>query len=135
MWRHNVEIQRDVARSYAAIAAQDWRSALAPLARADERARQIRHGRLHIELMGLRALALERCGEVSHTLIHEAMDLARAYGLRRVFADAHPDLGVWVGSSRPKFRTANPGCWSRPWRRRLGRRLRCQGWRRTMARC
>jgi LuxR family maltose regulon positive regulatory protein len=40
VWRHNVEIQRDVARSYAAIAAQDWRGALAPLARADERARQ-----------------------------------------------------------------------------------------------
>ena len=33
VWRHNVEIQRDVARSYAAIAAQDWRGALAPLAR------------------------------------------------------------------------------------------------------
>ena len=24
------------------------------------------------------------------------MDLADAYGLRRVFADAHPDLGDWV---------------------------------------
>ena len=98
LWRRSVEVLRDLAQGYAAIAAQDWRGALAPLARADERARQVRQGRLHIELLGLRALALEHCGEESHTLIHEAMDLARVYGLRRVFADAHPDLGTWVGT-------------------------------------
>jgi LuxR family maltose regulon positive regulatory protein len=98
LWRRSAELLRDGARAYAAIAAQDWKGALVPLARADEQARQLKHGRLHIELLGLRALALERCGEASHTLIHEAMDLARAYGLRRVFADAHPDLGAWAGT-------------------------------------
>jgi LuxR family maltose regulon positive regulatory protein len=98
LWRRSVEVLRELAHGYAAIAAQDWRGALAPLGRADERARQLKQGRLHIELLGLRALALERCGEASHALIREAMDLARAYGLRRIFADAHPDLGAWVGT-------------------------------------
>ena len=98
LWRRSVEVLRELAHGYAAIAAQDWSGALAPLARADEHARQLKQGRLHIELLGLRALALQRCGRESHALIHEAIDLARAYGLRRVFTDAHPDLGAWVGT-------------------------------------
>lgn len=98
LWQRSVAVLRDVAHGYAAVAAQDWRGALAPLARADAHARRLKQGRLHIELLGLRALALERCGEGSPALIHEAMDLARAHGLQRVFADVHPDLGAWAGT-------------------------------------
>lgn len=120
LWRRSAELLRDLAQGYAAIAAQDWHGALAPLERADELARQLRQGRVHIELLGLRALALERGDGASasgqsaglrshrgsypsasepgrgHALVREAMDLARAYGLQRVFADAHPELGAWV---------------------------------------
>ena len=39
--------------------------ALDPLTRADALARELKQGRLHIELLGLRALALDRCGEKS----------------------------------------------------------------------
>ena len=47
---------------------------------------------MHIEFLGLRALALDRCGENSQPLIREAADLAQAYGLLRVFSDTHPTL-------------------------------------------
>ncbi|MGR4869304.1 LuxR C-terminal-related transcriptional regulator [Variovorax sp. LARHSF232] len=96
LWRRGVQLLRDVARGYAAIAAKDWRGALAPLALADETARALKQGRLHIELLGLHAFALDQCGEDAQARLREAVDLADAYGLRRVFADAHPDLGAWV---------------------------------------
>ncbi|WP_254789779.1 LuxR C-terminal-related transcriptional regulator [Variovorax sp. OV329] len=96
LWRRRVDLLADQARAYAAIAAQDWRGALPPLARADEAALQLKQGRLHIEMLGLRAFALDRCGEDARALLREATDLAQAHGLRRVFVDAHPDLGAWV---------------------------------------
>ncbi len=49
------------------------------------------HGQVHIELLGLRAFVLDRCGERSHTLLREA-ELAGAFELRRLLADAHPGL-------------------------------------------
>lgn len=114
LWRRSVDVLREVAQGYAAIAAKDWRRALEPLARADEIARVLKQGRLRIELLGLHAFALDQCGEVSQTRLTEAVDLADAYGLRRVFADAHPDLGNWVrrvaadGPQRPRLAPA-PG--------------------------
>ena len=96
LWRRSVDLLRGLARGYAAIAAQDWRGALEPLARAETLAQQLNQGRLHIELLGLRAFALDRCGERADALMREAMDLAGTYGLLRVFEDAHPDLGQWA---------------------------------------
>ena len=96
LWRRSVELLRELAWGNAAIAAQEWRRALEPLARADALAQQRKQGRLHIELLGLRAFALDRCGEKSLDLLHEAADLAQAFGLERVFDDAHPALGDWV---------------------------------------
>jgi LuxR family maltose regulon positive regulatory protein len=96
LWRRSVGLLREGAAAHAAIAAQEWRRALEPLQRADDLARAYQLGRLHIELLGLRAFALDRCGERSEALLREAVDLAAAYGLPRVFADAHPDLGVWM---------------------------------------
>ena len=96
LWQRSVRLLQDLAHGYAAVAAQDWRRALEPLARADTVARQIRQVRLHIEVLGLRAYALDRCGERSEDLLREALDLARSIGLQRVFADTHPALGDWV---------------------------------------
>ncbi|MFM9925915.1 LuxR C-terminal-related transcriptional regulator [Variovorax sp. H27-G14] len=96
LWHRSVGMLRDVAHAYEGIASREWQGALAPLARADESARALGQGGLHIELLGLRALALERCGQPSAALVHEAIDLARALGLQRVLADAHPDLAAWV---------------------------------------
>ena len=113
LWRRSVETMRDVARAHAAIAARDWPGAVARIAQADDPARQRKQGGLHIELLGLRALALERCGQPSEALLREAMDLARAYGLQRVFSDAHPELGAWVGTlaaegAQPEIAIAPP---------------------------
>ena len=96
LWRRSVVVMRDLALAHAAIAAQDWRGALRSLAGASDMAQQLKLGRVHIEVLGLRAFALDRCGEQAQPLLHEAMDLAQAYGLRRVLLDAHPDLGEWI---------------------------------------
>ena len=96
LWRRGADLLREVALSHAAIAAQEWRQALESLARADRLARQLKQGRLHIELLGLRAFALDRCGERSTGLLREAAGLAQTFGLLRVFEDAHPALGAWA---------------------------------------
>ena len=110
LWHRSVDMLREGAAAHAAIAAQEWRRALEPLQRADALAQAHKMGRLHIELLGLRAFALDRCGERSQGLLREATDLAQAHGLQRVFADAHPDLGRWVqdtgGPAAPAVHTA-----------------------------
>lgn len=102
LWRRNVMLLREVALAHAAIAMQDWRKAAETLAHADAMAQGVKLGRLHIELLGLRAWALDRCGERSSlALLREAVDLAATYGLLRVFDDAHPALGDWVRQALP----------------------------------
>lgn len=97
LWQRGVRMLQAATRGYAAVAAQDWRGALQPLARADEAAVALKQGRVHIELLGLRAFAMERCGErAAQPLLREALELARSYGLQRVFRDTHPELGAWV---------------------------------------
>lgn len=113
LWRRSVALLREQAAAHAAIAAQQWRRALEPLQRADEQAQAMKLGRLHIELLGLRALALDRCGERSQALLREATDLAEAFGLQRVFADAHPALGEWIASGGSAASQA-PGLPSQP---------------------
>jgi len=95
LWRRSVALLRDVALGHTAIAAREWRSAAEPLARADAVAQTLKLGRLHIELVGLRAFVLDRCGEKTTGLLREVADLARTYGLQRVFADGHPELEGW----------------------------------------
>jgi LuxR family maltose regulon positive regulatory protein len=94
--RRSVTLLADTAKGYARVAARDWAGALAPLQRAEDVAQKTRMGRLRIELLGLRAFVLSRLGRDSDDMLKEAVDLARSYGLRRVFADAHPALGAWV---------------------------------------
>jgi LuxR family maltose regulon positive regulatory protein len=96
LWRRSVTLLADTAKGYARIAARDWAGALEPLRRAEDVAQKSRMGRLRIELLGLRAFVLSQLGRTSDDMLKEAVDLARSYGLQRVFADAHPALGVWV---------------------------------------
>jgi LuxR family maltose regulon positive regulatory protein len=49
-----------------------------------------------IEVMALRAYALDRQGEEGRPLLQEAMNLAQTYGLARTFADAPPALADWA---------------------------------------
>jgi LuxR family maltose regulon positive regulatory protein len=98
LWRRSVEVLQHLAHAYAAIAAQSWKRALDPLARAAALAERMAMGRVRIEVMGLRALALDQSGERAVTLLKEAMDLASTFGLARLFIDAHPALGDWAAS-------------------------------------
>ncbi|MDM0073757.1 LuxR C-terminal-related transcriptional regulator [Variovorax sp. J2P1-59] len=109
LWRRTVSPLRELAQGLAAIAALDWRGAIEPLARADEVAQELKQGRLHIEIVGLRAFALDRRGEKSaQPMLREVAGLARAYGLLRVFEDAHPDLGTWAREIEGEGESAPP---------------------------
>lgn len=101
LWQRAATLLRTLAEAHAAIAAREWRRAADALARADTLAQAARLGRLHIELLGLRAWVLDAIGERSLPLLREAADLAAAYGLCRVFDDAHPALGDWVRQALP----------------------------------
>jgi len=109
LWQRNAALLRDIAQGHAAIAASEWRRAVEPLTRGVALARELKLGRLQIELNGLLALALDRCGEKSLGLLREAADLARAYGLQRVFADAHPALGDWAHQTLAGVADASTG--------------------------
>ncbi|HQR19237.1 MAG TPA: LuxR C-terminal-related transcriptional regulator [Burkholderiaceae bacterium] len=96
LWRKSVEWMQHLAHANAAIAAQEWRKALDALDRTAALAQSMQYGRVRIEVMALRAFALDRIGEKSLPLLKEAIDLAQTFGLDRLFRDAHPALGDWV---------------------------------------
>ena len=104
LWKRDTNVQCHLAHVYAAIAAQDWRRALDRVTEGEVFALQTKEARLRLEFLGLRALALNRCGEGADDLLREAADLAQAYGLRRVFADTHPLLADLVHRIAPAIR-------------------------------
>jgi LuxR family transcriptional regulator, maltose regulon positive regulatory protein len=94
--RRAVELLRIVSHANAAIAAQNWRAALEALTRAGPMAETMALGRVRIEIMALRAYAMNRNSEDGRALLQEAMTLAQTYGLARTFVDAHPALADWA---------------------------------------
>lgn len=96
LWYRPVVIFQTLAHANAAIAAQNWQEALAVLEPAAKLADDMRLGRLRIEIMALRAFALDRQGADGRPLLLEAINLAQTFGLARTFADAHPILADWV---------------------------------------
>lgn len=96
LWRRSAEVSVHLARAYRDIAAQHWQPALEHLDRVTALAKAMRLGRVQVEALGLRALALERNGGHGWPQFEEAMTLAQVYGLERVLADAHPVLGEWA---------------------------------------
>ena len=96
LWRQSADWVVHLAHANAAIAAQEWRRALEPLAQAEALATRMNLGRVRVEAMALRAFVLDRCGEKAVGLLREAIDLAATYGFVRLFRDAHPGLGEWV---------------------------------------
>jgi LuxR family maltose regulon positive regulatory protein len=109
LWRRSVELPQLMARAGAAIAAQDWSGALVALAQAGKHADALKLGRVHIEIMALRAFALDRNSEDGRGLLDEAMNLAQTYGLARTFVDAHPALADWARRSSEKSGGAPAG--------------------------
>jgi LuxR family transcriptional regulator, maltose regulon positive regulatory protein len=96
LWRQAMQIPQWLAHANAAIAAQDWQSAFDALTLTGSFAEGLKLGRWRIEIMALRAFALERMGEKEPALLREAINLAQTFSLSRVFVDTHPVLGNWV---------------------------------------
>lgn len=96
LWQRSVEILRTLALANAAIAGQDWPHAVETLKRAGALAEALKLGRVRIEIMALRAFALDRNADDGLPLLREAINLAETYGLARILVDAHPVLGEWV---------------------------------------
>jgi LuxR family maltose regulon positive regulatory protein len=92
IWQRYVAVLQVLSKSHAAIAAQDWRAAIAALTSAGPLADALKLGRLRIEVMALRAFALDRNSDDGRPLMREAMNLAQTYGLARTLVDAHPAL-------------------------------------------
>jgi LuxR family maltose regulon positive regulatory protein len=91
-WQLAVQSPRLLAQAYTAIAAQSWRDADEALRLAGLAEEAFKMGRVRIEIMALRAYVSERLGGDGGVLLKEAVNLAHALGLTRVFADAHPAL-------------------------------------------
>lgn len=96
LWRRSVDVHVHLARAHRALAAQQWKPALDHLDQVAALARTLRLGRVQVEALGLRALALERNGGHGRPPFEEAMTLAKVYGLARVLIDAHPVLREWA---------------------------------------
>lgn len=107
LWRAGTEVYRDVAQGYAALAARDWKAARAPFERANAAARASKRQRLYVETLGFRAVVLHNLGEDAGGLAQEAVELAKVYGLARVFDTAHPALGERI--QRIAARAPEPG--------------------------
>jgi LuxR family maltose regulon positive regulatory protein len=106
LWRRQAELLQAIAHAHAAIAAQNWHAALAPLELTGRLAAGLKVGRVQIEALALRAYTLHRLGEDSTAMLREAIDLARSFGLTRLFTDANPALGGWAASNMAEQQTA-----------------------------
>jgi len=87
-----LQLQLSMARTYAALAGDDAQGAAVHLGTAWALARQINRGRETVQILALRALLAERAGEDPTALLTEALSLAEAGGMVRVFADALPEV-------------------------------------------
>lgn len=96
VWRAAVELLQRLAHAHALIGAQEWAAAEGALADALKLVESAKLGRWRIEIMALRALAMERIGHNGKPLLLEVMNLALTFSLSRTFVDAHPALADWV---------------------------------------
>lgn len=94
--QRSLVLLQDMAHAYARIAEQDWRAAQQQLTRAEAGAEAMKREVVRIEILALRALALDRCGEKGLALLGEAMNLMQAYGITRGLLDFHPALAGWA---------------------------------------
>ena len=114
LWQRGAQLLRALAHGNAAIAAQDWPRAIEALEAAGALAEAARLGRARIEIMALRAFAQQRNGDNGLRLLRETINLAEAYGLKRLFVDAHPALADWAGRAGSDAEPLRPAPASKP---------------------
>ncbi|MDN7673117.1 LuxR C-terminal-related transcriptional regulator [Burkholderia oklahomensis] len=96
LWRRSVALPQALAHAAAAVAARRWPHALEALTRAAARADEMKLGHDRIEIMALRAFALEQTGADGRTLLVEAINLAQTFHLTRTLTDVHPAVADWA---------------------------------------
>jgi LuxR family maltose regulon positive regulatory protein len=112
LWQRQAELLRWLAAGRVAFAAADWHGALAALDQAGALAAALQRGQDALEIMTLRALALERLGQDSAAILDEAAGLARTYGLAHApgISAPQPEPGAAATApSLPAPRTAVTG--------------------------
>jgi LuxR family maltose regulon positive regulatory protein len=87
-----LRLELELARAYVKLASEDARGASDHLAAAWNLARKINRGYETVQILALQALLEEREGQSPSALLTEALSLAEAGGLVRVFADTHPEV-------------------------------------------
>ena len=87
-----LQLQLSMARSYAARASGDTEGPAAHLAAAWTLARQLNRGRETAQILALQALLAERSAADPAAPLTEALSLAEAGGMVRVFADTLPEV-------------------------------------------
>ena len=96
LWRQSAALLAGLAHADEAIAARSYQQAADRLADTAKVAEAMKLGRYRIEIMALRAFALEQTGVDGSALLNEAMNLAQTFHLTRTLADAHPALADWA---------------------------------------
>lgn len=96
LWRRLVAPAVALSRARTAMASQDWPSALEAMHELGALADAMTLGRHRIEMMALRAFALDRTADAGRALLLEAINLAQAGGLARTLVEAHPALSDWI---------------------------------------
>ncbi len=94
-----VDLQANLARTYAAVGRQQWRVALELCGEALPQAERLRRGRDAVQLYLLRALATDRCGQDASQLLQGGLSTARMWGLARIVVDTHAELPALVQRS------------------------------------
>ncbi|WP_259460763.1 LuxR C-terminal-related transcriptional regulator [Paraburkholderia sp. BL23I1N1] len=100
-------LHQEISHAYAAIAAQDWRTAGHALSRAQRGAEEISLGAARVDIMTLRAFVLDRAGESATALLREAVCLGAACGMKLVPIDLHPAIALWIDAADGAVRLAS----------------------------
>jgi len=85
-----------MAQTYAALANGDASAAMTHVEAARSLAKQLNRGRETVQVLALQAVIAERGGESPNALLSEALALAQAAGMVRVFADTLPEVVALV---------------------------------------
>nr|WP_245005162.1 LuxR C-terminal-related transcriptional regulator [Paraburkholderia sacchari] len=109
IWQRLMALLAELSRAGTAIASREWQQALHVLAQASELAAAMKAGQYRVEIMALRALALEQTNGCGQPLLLEAMDLAQAGGAVRTLRDAHPALAEWIARVAGEMAESVPG--------------------------
>jgi LuxR family maltose regulon positive regulatory protein len=106
LWQRQATLLHWLAAARAACAGADWQGALAALDHAAALATVLQRGRETVDIMALRARALEQSGQDGSAMLGEAADLARTFGLACAPGLASPPAAAEPAPPAPRAAVA-----------------------------